>query len=79
MRRIDTDLYRKRVPIKTRYFTILFPCGQMRCGRCPQRCSLRSGTEFPEYVWIHVHFTDPMELAGAEMIAADQAVLVDAF
>ena len=24
-------------------------------------------------------FTDPMELAGAEMIAADQAVLVDAF
>jgi len=24
-------------------------------------------------------FTDPMELAGAEMIAADQAVLADAF
>ena len=24
-------------------------------------------------------FTDPMELAGAEMIAADQAVLVYAF
>ena len=24
-------------------------------------------------------FSDPMELAGAEMIAADQAVLVDAF
>ena len=36
--------------------TILFPRGQMRCGRCPQRCSLRSGTEFPGYVWIHVHF-----------------------
>ena len=40
-------------------------------------CSLRSCTEFPEYEWRYAHSSDPLKLAGAEMIAADQAILAD--